>query len=234
MKPRFVNGNVIAHCPDCYSNSSTFEYRKERGTEHGGINIDGAHEYKNKNYENILYRLLRCAGCGRGGIAKIHCDRTVNLGVMETFYPFSIDTASIPDGVPTEIETEFREAEICASFGALRAASALFRSTLEKTLKANGYTSGNLKTKINKAAEDGVITGARKNRIHEDIRVLGNDVLHEEWRKIDDEEVELSHHYAQRILEDFYDDRESVKAILIQKERIQEEKEEEEDNNSEG
>jgi hypothetical protein len=164
---------------------------------------------------------MRCAGCGRGGLAKIHWSNSKGAGDLESFYPISIEHVNIPEGVPEEISKEFREAELCATFRALRASSALFRSTLEKALKGNGYIDGSLQSKIDKAAEDGVITEARKNRVHEDIRVLGNDVLHEEWREIDEDEVSASHHYAQRILEDIYDDRESVESILVEKGRIE-------------
>lgn len=116
--------------------------------------------------------------------------------------------------------SEFREAELCAAFGALRAASALFRSSLEKALRANGYVKGTLAARIDEAGGDGVITEARRKRAHDDIRVLGNDVLHEEWRAVTYEEVEAAHHYVQRILEDLYDDRESVEAVLTAKGRI--------------
>src|SRR5262249_47732477 len=122
--------------------------------------------------------------------------------------------------VPAGISSEFREAERCASIAAWRAASALFRSTLEKVLKANGIPGGNLAAKIDQAAADGVITEARKRKAHDDVRVLGNDVLHDEWRAVTPEEVEASHKYVQRVLEDLYDDRASVEAILKVKERI--------------
>jgi hypothetical protein len=60
---------------------------------------------------------------------------------------------------------------------------------------------GSLAKRIDEAAEDGILTEARRKRAHEDIRVLGNDVLHEEWREITEEEVDLAHHYVQRILD---------------------------------
>jgi hypothetical protein len=69
---------------------------------------------------------------------------------------------------------------------------------------------GSLEGKIDEAASDGVITEARRKRAHDDIRVLGNDVLHDEWREVKEEEVSGAHQYIQRILEDFYDDRASV------------------------
>jgi hypothetical protein len=66
-----------------------------------------------------------------------------------------------------------------------------------------------------------VITEARRRRAHEDIRVLGNDVLHDDWREVRAEEVEAAHGYAQRILEDFYDDRPTVEATLRNKGKLE-------------
>ena len=132
----------------------------------------------------------------------------------------------VPAAVPAEIQAEFREAELCAAFKANRAASALYRSVLEKVLKANGYTKGNdpslrdLQKRIDAAAADGVITDARRKRAHEDIRSLGNDVLHDDWREVTDDEVGNAHRYTQRILEDLYDDRGTVEAILIAKNKL--------------
>jgi hypothetical protein len=85
----------------------------------------------------------------------------------------------------------------------------------------NGYASGNLKSKIEAACDDGVITASRKQKAHDDVRVLGNDILHEEWRDVASDEYEAAHHYTQRILEDFYDDRPSVEALLKKANRIQ-------------
>jgi hypothetical protein len=78
----------------------------------------------------------------------------------------------------------------------------------------------NLKKRIDAAAADGVITAARQKKAHDDVRSLGNDVLHEDWREVTDDEVENAHRYAQRILEDLYDDRTTVEKILTQKGRL--------------
>jgi hypothetical protein len=95
----------------------------------------------------------------------------------------------------------------------------MFRSVLEKILKTDGYTKGNLRDKIDAAADDGVITQARKQKAHDEVRVLGNDVLHDEWREVSEAEVALAQHYMQRICEDFYDDRPEVEKILAAKGR---------------
>jgi len=209
---------MTAFCPDCKTHT-TFEH-KAGGNEFQTIIVDRPHEYNGKKFTRLLYRLLRCASCNRGGLATIHDSGRVLDGVLSEFYPISVENAKLPSDTPSDIEKEFREAELCAAFKANRASSALFRSVLEKTLKTNGYLKGPLAAKIDEAANDGVLTESRRKRAHNEIRVLGNDVLHDEWREISSNDVEAARHYAQRILEDFYDDRESVTAILTEKNRI--------------
>jgi len=96
----------------------------------------------------------------------------------------------------------------------------MLRSALEKTLTANGYDEAKLVHKIDAAAADTVITDARKQRAHDEVRVLGNDVLHDDWRVVDETEYDLSHLYTQRVIEDFYDSRAQVEATLKAKGRI--------------
>ena len=219
MQPEYRNGNVSARCPDCGGAVTTFEY-KDSSHEYGSVLVDKSHSYEGAQYSRVLYKLLKCAGCGRGGIAKIHDRGRVLDGTLESFFPTTIERAWLPTGVPQGSEAEFREAELCASIGAWRAASGLLRSTLEKLLRANGYSKGSLAARIDDASSDGVITEARRKKAHEDVRVLGNDVLHEEWREVKPEEVYQSHHYVQRVAEDFYDDRPSVEAILVSRKRL--------------
>ena len=133
----------------------------------------------------------------------------------------------LPQGVPDDLVAEFREAERDAAHEAYRSGSALLRSVLEKTLTKNGYVeveytdekgnkkkSKSLLRRIDAAADDCVITETRRNRVHDHIRDLGNDILHDDWRVISAEEYEDAHKYSQRILEDFYDQRATVEARL--------------------
>lgn len=218
MEPTAIDYGVKAICQDCGGAVSFFDYR-DSSREFGYILINQQHSFTGTQFNRIQYRLLRCSGCGRGGLAKFH-DNGNLPAILESFFPRALAVAPSPPIVPEGIVKEYREAELCASFEAWRAASALLRSTLEKTLKINGYTKGLLESKIDQAAEDGVITSARRQKAHDDIRVLGNEVVHDEWRLIDEEEVQAALHYTQRILEDFYDDRKAVDAVLIVKGRI--------------
>ena len=214
MEPKILpNGTVLTNCPHCNAHAAF-------GMSSNPILIDGAHQYQGKQYGRIAFLLLSCGGCRHGVVAKIHDNGNFGGAQVECVHPASVERAGLPKGIPEGIQMEFREAELCAAHCAFRGASALLRSSLEKTLKANGYIKGDLKGKIDDAAADGVLTEARRKRAHEDIRVLGNDVMHDEWRTVAPDEYEQAHHYAQRILEDFYDDRKSVETILIARKRI--------------
>lgn len=188
--------------------------------------MNGAHSYNGQNYARVLYVYSTRSRCGRAGLATIPDNGGPQNAVLEGFFPVCPDEAPLPKDVPTDIQTEFRETEKCAASGANRAASALFRSVLEKTLKANGYVKGNdptlkvLQKRIDAASADGVITESRRKRAHDEMRSLGNDVLHDDWRVVDDGEVEDAHRCMQRILEDFYDDRPSVEKILKAKGKL--------------
>jgi hypothetical protein len=166
-------------------------------------------------------------------VAKIHDTGSSQAAVLESFLPRAVQKAPLPPMVPDDIVKEFREAELDAAHGAYRSGSALLRLVLEKTLSRNGYDEVEIvdkngaKRKTNKlvhrieaAADDGVITQARKQRAHDNIRVLGNDVLHEDWREVKQEEFDDAHKYSQRILEDLYDDRATVEGVLKAKGRL--------------
>jgi hypothetical protein len=120
------NYSVSAHCPDCGALTSFDQEQVPI--------IDGGHMYNGKNYMRVLYVFSQCARCGRGGLATVPDNGGAQSAVLEDFYPISIDAAPLPHALPPDIQAEFREGERCASFGASRAASALFRSVLEKTL----------------------------------------------------------------------------------------------------
>jgi len=216
--PEPVGHSVKARCPDCGGAIAVFDF-KDSGRESGYIVVDRPHEFNGKRWSSIHYRLLRCAGCGRGGLSKFHDNGSQTIE-LEDFYPHALQAAPLPATVPVGVQKEYREAELCASVKAYRAASTLVRSALEKTLQANGYTAGSLRDRIDEASADGVITASRQRRAHEDIRVLGNEVVHEDWRHVTEEEAETALHYAQRILEDLYDDRRTVEAVLVAKKRI--------------
>jgi hypothetical protein len=212
MAPAYRNGNVSAICPDCKA-IAVFDHKSPRG-EYGTVLVDRSHSFNGRNYHRFVYVLMRCGGCGRGGLAQIHDLGRQIEGTLGEFFPVSIESAKLPEAVPGGIVNEFREGELCAAHGAYRPASALMRSVLEKALKDSGYTAGQLYHKVEEAAKDAIITDSRRQRAQDEIKSLGNDILHDEWIVVTEADYELSHHYAHRILEDLYDDRRRIVARL--------------------
>lgn len=217
MKPVYKD-SVKATCPDCGAVTS-FEPRVGGGA-FGVIIQEGRNYIGGVHYDRTAYILMRCASCGRGGMAAVHYNDNISTGGLGEFHPITVSRADLPTGIPQGIVKEYREAERCAAIGAWRGASALLRSTLEKVLKENGYAKGTLEEKIDAAAQEGVIAASLQQAAHDDVRILGNDVLHDEWREVTDEEVTESHRYVQRILEAFYDQRPTVEKVLKAKGRL--------------
>ncbi|MGP8173367.1 MAG: DUF4145 domain-containing protein [Terracidiphilus sp.] len=232
-KPRYnwPENNVLAACPECKAITS-FDDKGFSSTKMGASLVNSMTRFEGQTYTRVLWQALRCNVCGRGAIAKILDNGNSQGAVLQDFIPRAVESQTLPPSVPDEIVKEFREAELVASIGAYRGGSALLRSVLEKTLTKNGYDevdyleggiakkSKSLLRRIDAASDDGVITETRKKRAHENIRVLGNDVLHDDWREVLHDEFEDAHKYSQRILEDFYDDRPTVEARLKSKGRL--------------
>jgi hypothetical protein len=212
-------GSIIAHCQECNGAQTNFEWKSDQSV-FGSVKAV-LHKRKHDSIW-MNYRLFRCSGCGHGAIAAIMTpgnasDYPTERAELIWFYPEATFRLNLPSTTPDGIKSEFMEAEQCMSVGCYRAAAGLFRSVLEKTLSANGYKTNkekNLIQRIDAATNDKIITEARRKRAHEEIRVLGNDVLHDEWRKLVEDDVTLAHHYCQRIIEDFYDERYSVLQLL--------------------
>src|SRR5216683_2289375 len=140
-QPRYSweRGNVIARCPDC---DAVTNFEAKDGNAHYGVTIQNEqHEYQGKTYQRYVWKFLRCAGCGRGAVARVHDTNGQNrhLDVVDVFLPQAIEKAPLPEKVPQDLVKEFREAELCAAHGAYRAGSAMLRSVLEKALLKNGY-----------------------------------------------------------------------------------------------
>lgn len=219
MKPEFdQNRNVRTWCDRC---DAVTVFEKDTGGSafgvHGPTNtrepVDGEAESWVR-----FYRLSRCSGCARGGLGEmLHTEGNPNeaLHDLRAFYPTSIETLTLPSAAPQSVAGEFDEAARCANAECYRGASALLRSALEKTLNANGFDSErNLFEKIEAAAATGIITSARRQRAHDHVRVLGNDIVHDEWREVDYEEFDQSYRYTQRVIEDFYEHRAEVEKVL--------------------
>lgn len=226
MNAEFANGNIKAICPDC-NVRATFEYTRPDKGEYGRvISFYRAHA-RGKQFR--VHQLVRCNTCSRPGIASVIAtppsgavtNNDYLTGAFYSFWPAAVPRISLPSGVPDGVVNEFREAETCMSCSANRGAVALLRSAIEKVLLFNGFNEKSLYEKIEKAGEAGVITAARRQKAHDFVRTLGNDVLHEDWRDVSADEVAAAHHYVGRVIEDLYDDRPTVEKVLISIKRLQ-------------
>lgn len=214
--PNLENTTIQAICPTCNGALTNF-------TEQSVIcKLDGKRLHFAPSTDAV-FMSYTCVGCGRGAVSIMETDKSGASRALIDFWPVSVTRASLPEGVPATIENEFREAEDCASVPATRAALAMFRSALEKVLVASGYNEHNLYEKICAAADDLILTESLRKKANIIIKDAGNDVLHGEWRKVPSKEVEESHLYTQRVIEAFYDDRDTVVEILHEKKRIESE-----------
>ena len=230
------NQEMRAYCPEC--NSICTFHAKDAGN--GGKDyssfstripeaekIEAGKDNNGREYDHILYHCHKCGGCGRGGLSVSYTSQN-NLRKLKEFFPSVVTHEKLPENTPEDIVKEFREAETCLGNNCNRAASAMIRSTLEKILKANGYENTNsdgfdnmgLQKKIEEAVKDGVLMIARGERAKNDIKVLGDEVVHREWREISDEEVFKALEYTLWIIRDFYDGRDTIERVLKQKNRI--------------
>ena len=221
--PRLTaEGNVLARCPRCQGAMTSFEWRGSSAGL-GAVQISTGSFHPFGSYygpeRTLQSRLYRCPGCGLGAIGYLRFQGSSyppdGAAHLLHFFPDVRERLQIPEQVPPEVRNEFAEAEKCLEASCHRAAAALFRSVLEKAMRANGFNEGRLIAKIDAAVKAGVLTPARGRRAHEEIRALGNDVLHSDWVALTAEDVEPAHHYSQRVLEDLYDDREQVVRQLV-------------------
>lgn len=86
MIPLYMHGTVRTRCPDCDGSVTTFE-RMADGKAFGVVVREGAHTHQDQSFSRWSYVLLKCVGCGRGGLATIHDNGDITAGYMEEFHP---------------------------------------------------------------------------------------------------------------------------------------------------
>lgn len=85
----------------------------------------------------------------------------------------------IPDGLPEKVDLAYERAEKSYKGGNWDGATIQFRRSIELACKSLGYTSGNLKKKIDDAHNSGKIAESLKDWAHE-IRGFGNETAHDD------------------------------------------------------
>lgn len=209
--------NFVARCVVCDEALSSYEAQSSFSESFTSwFESRNGHRCHGKRLHFVF---CKCTGCGMGAIAK-YIEDVDGIKHLRDFYPEAPIKLKLPSNTPKDILSEFRSAERCASIHEYRPAGAMLRSTLEKVLNDHGYDERYLTNNINNATKEGVLTIALQKRAFNIVKALGDEILHQSWRNITEEQYEDSHEYTQRIIENFYDDPETVREILIEKKRI--------------
>ncbi len=140
--------------------------------------------------ENLFLELMQCAICHEGIVAKIKhgaVDNAQRLSRDQQPSEYSLVDhwpkrleAEIPTHIPDNVKSYYLQGVDCSSRKSFDAAGAVFRKTLEAALRALPSSgSGTLAKRIGSLPEEVGVTISMK-KWAEEIRLLGNDAVHEE------------------------------------------------------
>ncbi|MFC4225044.1 DUF4145 domain-containing protein [Lysinibacter cavernae] len=137
------------------------------------------------NERELIQVASTCDNCQRLSVGVVEDSRGSGAGLESDFnnsagspqwWPKAGQSPQILD-VPAHIAKAAREAYSTASINANVASILMARTVVEAAAKANGITSGNLVTKIDKMKDAGLIRAVLADAAHE-VRHLGNDMAH--------------------------------------------------------
>src|ERR1700730_10800469 len=84
MEPVYKKGTVSTRCAGCGGALASYTNQISGHDGNAGIVVlDFQHFFGKKGFSRILYILLRCGGCGRGGLAVVHDTGQVHDGTLE-------------------------------------------------------------------------------------------------------------------------------------------------------
>ena len=136
-----------------------------------------------------IYRaqgVAKCDHCGRASVG-VTLSANQSAGHSSDFLATAPDDSIVwfprvglapefPD-VPAHVERAAKEAHAAESIKSFMSAILMARTVVEATAKEKGITKGNLLSKIDELAGQGIIRNDTKDAAHE-IRHLGNDMAH--------------------------------------------------------
>ena len=145
------------------------------------------------------YALISCGHCARAALAVFRGpDASILLSArfLINIYP-TLEVAP-PAHLPADVESRYMEAVTIMGM-APESAGMMFRKTLDVALRCiRPDDGGNLKQRIDKAAEGGAITPDLAEWAHR-IRLDGNDAAHDE-DPISSDEVQALHRFTELVL----------------------------------
>ncbi len=178
------------------------------------------HSSREYNARIGVWATHACDSCGAVNVAQVRVrellynseKETINQGFRTdeiTWFPRSPAGKDFPD-VPDSIAETASEAYSCASIQAFRGALLLARAAIEATAKEKGVTSGNLKTKIVKLGEDGVLRPHVVETAHL-IRDFGNSSAHADEMVVTEAEATLVLDLMDEVLNEVFQSPEKLK-----------------------
>lgn len=221
MNPKVSNNNVTAYCDVCKANSN-FLYKDSNGKIFGSFDSENSNLLDSRvdsRYGRIEYILVSCSSCKRGGLVELHYHGGGYSFI--SFFPSPTGHTDLPKKTPSDIQAEFKSSENCVSIDEYRPAAAMLRSTLEKTLKKHGYEEWGLSDNLKNLSSDNILPRWLVKQNSEIVKILGDEILHGDWREVTTEEYRKAHHYVERLIESFYDDHASVIEDLQQRGRLE-------------
>ena len=215
--PRLIENDVNAYCPVCDGRSN---FVRESGA--FSLTSKTLNKYYGLFTGSITFLLLKCVTCSLGALGIIYEDLDSEIKVLVDFYPKVKKITKLPDDTPEDISSEFKSAENCANIEEYRPAATMLRSTIEKVLNNHGYNEWRLSDNLKNLQKDRLITAplARKNKLV--VKILGDQVLHQKWREVDEKEYLTAREYALDLIKAFYSD---VEGVALERERLKKEKE---------
>ena len=142
--------------------------------------------------------LLVCAHCHRGALGTFSGPRGVDVIALEFLRTVHPAPDAPPQHLPEHVGKRYSEA-VSIMGTAAESAGMMFRKTLETALKTIRPTdTGNLKTRINKAADAGTITKDLAEWAHR-IRLDGNEAAHED-EPISSDEIQALQRFTELVL----------------------------------
>ncbi len=159
----------LARCPYCRIDNPNLLNVVAQGSGSSYTTQFTTHDHQNRN--GRYWKVYRCSRCG--GLVLAGAPQLQNgVGSVSEIYPAP---TQVDEALPSTAKEYLTQA--LNSLHAPAGSVMLCASAVDAMLKAKGYTAGSLYTRINKAADDHLITEGMKEWAHE-VRLDANDQRH--------------------------------------------------------
>ena len=155
-----------------------------------------------EEYENVFAYKCANTGCGRVSMLRFVLERNslfANFDYEVATFP-SPRSAYAPDGVPSQIAKDFREAQDSRASGFLYGAAVVGRRVLQAAVRSFVGERRDLKTEIDALVSD-QLPKHQREAAHE-VRFIGNDAAHAD--EVNEAEVDDLLTFTEEVLHQLY------------------------------